>query len=117
MNIPIPEWASIPSGEPKVFNYGKNEVKNFLISQCPVLAQENSMWMALRVDAVASMLYLDYGRKDGEWLPNKFGGNKNLDAIEFFQHLNSVIRGTYPGIMTIAEESTAWPNVTGEIGR
>ncbi len=68
------------------------------------------------MDAVASMLYLDYGRKDGEWVQNRYGGNTNLDAIEFFKHFNSVIRGTYPGIMTIAEESTAWPNVTGKIG-
>ena len=70
----------------------------------------------IRVDAVASMLYLDYGKKDGQWLPNKYGDNKNLDAIVFFQHMNSVVRGTYPGFITVAEESTAWPNVTGPIG-
>ena len=68
------------------------------------------------MDAVASMLYLDYGKKEGQWVPNKFGGNENLDAIEFFKHMNSVVRGSCPGFITVAEESTAWPHVTGEIG-
>ena len=112
---PDPRLGENPDWGTKIFNYGKTEIKNFLIANALFWLKEFHV-DGIRVDAVASMLYLDYGKKDGQWLPNKFGGNKNLEAIEFFKHLNSVIRGTYPGFMTIAEESTAWPNVTSEIG-
>ena len=100
-----PDWGT------KIFNYAKTEVKNFLIANALFWIKEFHI-DGLRVDAVASMLYLDYGRKNGEWLPNEHGGNENLDAIEFFKHLNSVIHGSYKGVVTIAEESTAWPKIT-----
>ena len=112
---PDPRLGEHPDWGTKIFNYGKYEVKNFLIANVLFWLREFHV-DGIRVDAVASMLYLDYGKKDGQWLPNKYGGNKNLEAIEFFRHMNSVVRGTYPGFMTIAEESTAWPNVTGEVG-
>ena len=112
---PDPRLGEHPDWGTKIFNYGKPEVKDFLIANVLYWLREFHV-DGIRVDAVASMLYLDYGKRDGQWLPNKYGGNKNLEAIEFFRHMNSVVRGTYPGFMTIAEESTAWPNVTGEVG-
>ena len=90
-------------------------MKNFLIANVLFWLREFHV-DGIRVDAVASMLYLDYGKKEGQWVPNKYGGNENLEAIEFFRHMNSVVRGTYPGFITVAEESTAWPHVTGDIG-
>lgn len=112
---PDPRLGEHPDWGTKIFNYGKPEVKNFLIANVLFWLREFHV-DGIRVDAVASMLYLDYGKQAGQWVPNKYGGHENLEAIEFFKHLNSVVRGSYPGFMTIAEESTAWPNVTGDIG-
>ncbi len=111
---PDPRRGEHPDWGTKIFNYGKTEVKNFLIANVLYWMREYHI-DGIRVDAVASMLYLDYGKEDGQWLPNIYGGNKNLEAIEFFKHMNSVVRGTDPGFLTIAEESTAWPKVTGRV--
>ena len=99
------DWGTL------IFNYGRNEVRNFLTAN-------GLFWLdyyhidGLRVDAVASMLYLDYSRKAGEWIPNQFGGRENLEAIYFLKRFNEVAYGEFPGVMTIAEESTAWPSVS-----
>jgi len=100
-----PDWNS------SIFNYGRNEVRNFLISSA-LFWLDKCHVDGLRVDAVASMLYLDYSRKKGEWIPNKYGGRENLEAIDFLKQFNAEVYGNYPDVQTIAEESTAWPMVS-----
>ena len=103
-----PHWGTL------IYNYGRPEVRNFLIANALFWADKYHA-DGIRMDAVASMLYLDYGKQDGEWVANIYGGNENLEAIEFLKHLNSIFKKKFPSALLIAEESTAWPKITGDL--
>ncbi len=103
-----PHWGTL------IYNYGRPQVSNFLIANALFWAEEYHA-DAIRMDAVASMLYLDYGKNEGEWIPNIYGGHDNLEAVEFLKHLNSIFKGRKDGALLIAEESTAWPMITGDV--
>jgi 1,4-alpha-glucan branching enzyme len=105
-----PRQAEHPDWETLIFNYGRNEVRGYLLSNALFWLKKYHV-DGLRADAVASMIYLDYSRKAGEWIPNRFGGNENLEAIEFVKKFNELVHQT-PGVVAVAEESTAWPGVT-----
>lgn len=103
-----PDWGTL------IFDYGRNEVKNYLIANALYWVEQFHA-DGIRMDAVASMLYLDYGRKDGNWEPNIYGGRENLEAVEFIKHVNSIMHIRNEGVIMVAEESTAWPKVTGDL--
>jgi len=111
---PDPRRGSHPHWGTLIYNYARPQVSNFLIANALFWAEKYHV-DGIRMDAVASMLYLDYGKNAGEWLPNIYGGNENLDAIEFLKHLNSIYKKKHPSSLLIAEESTAWPKITGDL--